>query len=81
MLFYLEKYAYRTGLSQHALLENLPKLEMNKLTDKCRRRIQMIGIKVTSCLFYIEKQGDSSDTDYTDDVHTHTSWPKSLETI
>ena len=68
------------GLSQHALLENLPKLEMNKLTDKCRR-IQIIGIKVTSCLLYIEKQGDSNDTDYTDDAHTHTSWHKSLETI
>lgn len=57
MLSYLEKYAFRKGLNQHALLQKLLKVEMNKLTDKWGWAIKVTEIKVTYCLLYLEKWG------------------------
>ena len=79
VLFYLEKYAYKVCLTQHALFQTLPRLEMNKLMDECMRRIK--NYREKSYLLYMEKEGNSRGSDYSDDAHTHTSWHKSLETM
>ena len=79
MLFYLEKYAYKVGLIQHALFQTLPRLEMNKLMDECRRGNK--NYREKSYLLYMEKEGNSRGSDDSDDAYTHPSWRKSLETM